>query len=81
MTAGKASALAAGFVGALALGVAIGATMDDKWWNPSTTETAVTENAPAPAQHQRQNPRGSRVLHRRRQRQSVCGPRPRLPDR
>ena len=49
MTAGKASALAAGFVGALALGIAIGATMDDKWWNPSTTETAVTENAPAPA--------------------------------
>ena len=49
MTAGKASALAAGFVGALALGIAIGATMDDKWSNPSTTETAVTENAPAPA--------------------------------
>ena len=49
MTAGKASALAAGFVGALARGVAIGATMDEKWWNPSTTETAVTENAPAPA--------------------------------
>ena len=49
MTAGKASALAAGFVGALALGIAIGATMDDKWSNPLTTETAVTENAPAPA--------------------------------
>jgi len=49
MTAGKASALAAGFVGALALGIAIGATMDDKWSNSSTTETAVTENAPAPA--------------------------------
>ena len=49
MTAGKASALAAGFVGALALGIAIGATMDDKWSNPSTTQTAVTENAPAPA--------------------------------
>lgn len=31
MTAGKASALAAGFVGALALGVAIGAAMDDRW--------------------------------------------------
>ncbi len=79
MTAGKASALAAGFVGALALGIAIGATMDDKWSNPTTTQTAVTENAPAP--HQRQNPLGSRVLRRRRQRQSVCGPRPRLPDR
>ena len=49
MTAGKASALAAGFVGALALGIAIGATMDDKWSNPTTTQTAVTENAPAPA--------------------------------
>jgi hypothetical protein len=49
MTAGKASALAAGFVGALALGVAIGTTMDDKWSNASTPNTAVTESAPAPA--------------------------------
>ena len=49
MTAGKASALAAGFVGALALGVAIGTTMDDKWSNASTKNTAVTESAPAPA--------------------------------
>jgi hypothetical protein len=48
MTAGKASALAAGFVGALALGVAIGTTMDDKWSSASKPETAVTESAPAP---------------------------------
>jgi hypothetical protein len=49
MTAVKASALAAGFVGALALGVAIGTTVDDKWSNGSTRDTAITENAPAPA--------------------------------
>ena len=49
MTAVKASALAAGFVGALALGVAIGTTVDDKWSKESTRDTAITENAPAPA--------------------------------
>lgn len=51
MTVGKASALAAGFVGAVALGVAIGPTVHDKW--SSTREPArdavVTESAPAPA--------------------------------
>jgi hypothetical protein len=50
MTAGKASVLAAGFVGALALGVAIGVTMDDKkWWNSSTPDTVAVESTPAPA--------------------------------
>jgi hypothetical protein len=57
MTAGKASALAAGFVGALALGVAIGAAMDDRWPGRSLFERAdnataadtVKESAPAPA--------------------------------
>ena len=48
MTVGKASALAAGFVGALAFGVAIGATMDDTWPTRSTPDTAVAEGAPAP---------------------------------
>jgi hypothetical protein len=49
MTVGKASALAAGFVGALALGVAIGPTVHDKLSTTSTRDnTAVTESAPAP---------------------------------
>ena len=48
MTVGKASALAAGFVGALALGVAIGPTVHDKLSKTSTEDTAVTESAPAP---------------------------------
>ena len=46
MTVGKASALAAGFVGALALGVAIGPTVHDKLSKTSTRDTAVTESAP-----------------------------------
>jgi hypothetical protein len=45
MTVGKASALAAGFVGAVALGVAIGPTVHDKW---SSTRTVATDSAPAP---------------------------------
>ena len=49
MTVGKASALAAGFVGALALGVAIGPTVHDRLSKTSTQDTAVTESAPAPA--------------------------------
>jgi hypothetical protein len=49
MTVGKASALAAGFVGALALGVAIGPTVQDKWSTRSTRDTVATEAAPAPA--------------------------------
>jgi hypothetical protein len=48
MTVGKASALAAGFVGAFALGVAIGPTVHDKLSNTSTRDTIVTESAPAP---------------------------------
>jgi hypothetical protein len=48
MTVGKASALAAGFVGALALGVAIGPAVHDKLSKTSTRDTAVTESAPAP---------------------------------
>ena len=53
MTVGKASALAAGFVGAVALGVAIGPAVHDKWSAASTPEPAraaiVTESAPAAA--------------------------------
>jgi hypothetical protein len=49
MTVGKTSALAAGFVGALALGVAIGPTVHDKLSKTSTRDTAVTESAPAPS--------------------------------
>ena len=53
MTVGKASALAAGFVGAVALGVAIGPAVHDKWSAASTSEPAraaiVTESAPAEA--------------------------------
>ena len=45
MTVGKASALAAGFVGAVALGVAIGPTVHDRW---SSTPTVATDSAPAP---------------------------------
>ena len=48
MTVGKASALAAGFVGALALGVAIGPTVHDKLSKTSTRDTAVSESTPAP---------------------------------
>ena len=48
MTVGKASALAAGFVGALALGVAIGPTVHDKLSKTSAPDTVVTESAPAP---------------------------------
>ena len=47
MTVGKASALAAGFVGAFALGVAIGPTVHDILSKTSTRETVVTESAPA----------------------------------
>lgn len=53
MTAGKASALAAGFVGAVALGVAIAPAVHDKWSAASTPEPAraaiVTESAPTSA--------------------------------
>ncbi len=52
MTVGKASALAAGFVGAIALGVAIGPTVQDKWSSTRQTpepSAVVTESAPAPA--------------------------------
>ena len=53
MTVGKASALAAGFVGAVALGVAIGPAVHDKWSAASTPEPAraaiVTDSAPAEA--------------------------------
>lgn len=53
MTVGKASALAAGFVGAVALGVAIGPAVHDTWSAASTPEPAraaiVTESTPAPA--------------------------------
>ena len=53
MTVGKASALAAGFVGAVALGVAIGPAVHDKWSAASTPEQAraaiVTDSAPAEA--------------------------------
>ena len=54
MTVGKASALAAGFVGAVALGVAIGPTVQDKWAarttpTPSAVTASPTESAPAPA--------------------------------
>jgi hypothetical protein len=55
MTAGKASALAAGFVGALALGVAIGAAMDDRWPGSSlfheanNAAAADTAKDPTPA--------------------------------
>ena len=48
MTVGKASALAAGFVGAFALGVAIGPTVHDRLSKTSTRDTVVTESAPAP---------------------------------
>ena len=47
MTVGKASALAAGFVGALALGVAIGPTVHDRLSKTSARDTVVTESAPA----------------------------------
>ena len=52
MTVGKASLLAAGFVGAVALGVAIGPTVQDKWSSTrqtSSTDTIVAESAPVPA--------------------------------
>lgn len=52
MTVGKASALAASFVGAVALGIAIGPAVQDKWLSTrqtSATDTIVTESAPAPA--------------------------------
>jgi hypothetical protein len=49
MTVGKASALAAGFVGAFALGVAIGPAVHDKVAKTSARETVVTESTPTPA--------------------------------
>lgn len=48
MTVGKASALAAGFVGALALGVAIGPTMHDKLSSTPIPSAVVTASAQAP---------------------------------
>jgi hypothetical protein len=48
MTVGKASAFAAGFVGALAIGVAIAPTVQDRWSNRSTRDTVAAETAPAP---------------------------------
>jgi hypothetical protein len=51
MTVGKASVLAAGLVGAVALGIAYGPTLRDKWDTRDTAKTAAveTQNAPAPA--------------------------------
>jgi hypothetical protein len=51
MTVGKASALAAGFAGAVALGVAIGPMVKDKWSTTPAPSAVVTESAPdsAPA--------------------------------
>jgi hypothetical protein len=46
MTAGKATVLGLGFVSAIALGVAIGATMDDKWPRWTTTNTQATAESP-----------------------------------
>ena len=51
MTVGKASALAAGFVGALALGVAIGPTLHNRWSDRSTRDTVATDAAAAPARN------------------------------
>ncbi len=47
MTVGKASALVAGFVGAVAIGVAIAPTVHDRWSNTTDDKKAVTESAPA----------------------------------
>ena len=52
MTGAKASVLAAGFVGAVALGVAIAPTVQDKWSSTRNTpapSAVATESAPAPA--------------------------------
>jgi hypothetical protein len=52
MTVGKASALAASFVGAVALGVAIGPAVHDKWSSTPNTpapSAVVTESTPAQA--------------------------------
>jgi hypothetical protein len=71
MTVSKASAFAAGFVGALALGVAIGPMVHDRWSNRSTRDTVATEAAPAPARDvtpaaktpASARPRPARVMH------------------
>jgi hypothetical protein len=71
MTVSKASAFAAGFVGALALGVAIGPTVHDRWSNRSTRDKVETEVAQAPARDVTPaaktpasvRPRPARVMH------------------
>lgn len=52
MTLGKTSALAAAVVGALAIGVAIGPAVHDKWSDTTVAEkkAAAVEKAPAPEQ-------------------------------
>jgi hypothetical protein len=49
MTVGKASAFAAGFVGAIALGIAIGPTVQDRFADRPTQDSVVTEHAAADA--------------------------------
>jgi hypothetical protein len=56
MTLGKASALAAGFVGALAIGVAIGPTVHDKWSNANISEHRAIASQQTP-----QTPASERV--------------------
>ncbi len=85
MTVGKTSALAAGFVGAVALGVAIGPTVHDRWSStpaPTSTPSAVvTESAPAPpaARARRSAPAASVVRSERQARQEARQALPDLP--
>ena len=67
MTVGKASALAAGFVGAIALGVAIGPTVQDKWSesHAAAPSVAATESTPAPAAEPTPVPAPKRAVARR----------------
>jgi len=49
MTVGKASALVAGFVGAVALGIAIGPAVQDRFVDSSARDSVAASDAPAPA--------------------------------
>jgi len=71
MTVGKASALAAGFVGAVALGVAIGPTVHDKSLSTPVPAAVVTESAPVLATARARRPATAPAAERSRESRSA----------
>jgi hypothetical protein len=65
MRAGTASVLAAGVVGAVALGVAYGPTLRHKWESMDTSKTAVSDTQKTPAPKAAPAPRAERTARAR----------------